>query len=100
MNAFSDANNKFEFSAGRFHYRVGREGGRNKNHCGIRAGSVGGFLNGIEDRPALMRRSAFAWSYAAHNLRAIRSASFRVESALASRQPLHNQSSSLIDQNC
>jgi len=61
-----------------------------KNYGGVRAGLVGRFLHGIEDRPTFVRRAALAGSYAAHNLRAVSRASLRVEGAFAACQALHN----------
>ena len=99
-DALGDADNQFDFSIGRFHNRVSRIRWRHKNDCGICARLVRRFLNGIEDRPALVCCPALAGSHTAHNLRAISSASLRVECAFAAGQALHNQSSSLINQYC
>ncbi len=99
-DAFGDADDQFDFRIGRFHDRVGRKRGRHKNHRGIGAGFVRCLLHSIENGPAFVRGAAFARRNAADNLRAISGAGLGMERAFAPSQTLHDQSSSLISQDC
>ena len=87
-NAFGDADDQFDLRIGRFHDRVGGKRRRNKNHRGIGAGLVHRFLHGVEDRPAFVRRAAFAGSDSADNLRAVGGAGLGVETCLRGRSDL------------
>ena len=70
---------------GRFHDRVGCKRRRHEDHGGVRACLSHGIGDGVEHRPALVGRSAFAGRDPADDLGAVRRGLFRVKRALLAR---------------
>ena len=83
---------------GRFHDRVGRARRRHENHGRIGAGCLHGVGDGIEHRPAFMRRPALAGRDAADDLRAVRRRLLGVEGPLAAGDALNDEARAAIDQ--
>ena len=78
---------------------------RNKDHRRIRARLFYGLFDGVEDRPAFVRRAALTGSYSANNdvvakLFRVFRAALGVESTFTTRNSLHDETRILIDQNC
>src|ERR1700756_2913542 len=99
-NALGNTHNQFHLRIRRFHDRVSRKARRHEDHRSISPGLVHGLLDGIEDRPTLMRSSALSRSDPAHDGSAILGASSGVETPFPPGEPLNHKSRLLINQNC
>src|SRR5262249_46938192 len=73
-------------------------GGGTKNHGRIGARLLDRFVDGVENRPALVRRPALPRRHTADDLRAGRLRLLRVERALPARKALHKLSRGVIDE--
>ena len=67
---------------------------------GMPANFLDGFLHGVENGPALVRRATLARRYAADDLSSVGRAGLGVEGAFASGQALHDQAGFLVNQDC
>jgi hypothetical protein len=98
-NAFGDAHDERETRVGGFHHCVGGKRRRDEHHGGIGAGLRDGVVDGVEDRPALVGRSAFPGRDAADDGGAVRRRLLGVKRPFAAGQALDNQTRGCIDEN-
>src|SRR5580658_3316932 len=103
-NAFRDADHQRQPSISGFEDAVRSSRWRNEDHRRIRSGLLHRLLDGVEDRPALMRRPTFTWSHTANDelvaeLLRILIAALRMEGAFATGNSLHDQPRVLVYEN-
>ena len=86
-NAFGDADDERNPRVFCFENGVGGKGRRNENHGRIGAGCGNGIGHRVENRPAFMRGSVLAGSYAANNIGAVLGAAFGVKGSILPVNP-------------
>src|SRR5258707_56953 len=90
-NAFSDADNKWDFGVDSFQQRVSGEHGRNKNYGCVRTSLLFRFRDSIKDGPAFVRGATLARSNPTNNVRAVSRTGLGVERAFTPGNSLDHQ---------
>ena len=95
-DALGDAHGQRQAGIGGFHDRVGGKGRRHENHRRVGAGLAHRVSDGVEHRPAFMRRPALAGRHAADDLGAVGGRLLGVEGPFAACEALHDAAGYLL----
>ncbi len=90
-NPFGDADDELHAGVGRLENRVRGEWRRDEDHRSVRARLADGVGNRVENRNALVDRSALPGRHSGDDLRAVFAAGEGMEAPFPPRQPLDEQ---------